>query len=90
MQPGEAIRTPLPDVPRHVVQPKAIGFETPRGGSSAESIFPGIGMGKFPLPNIAAMRAIRQQVLAPWIGLLLQTATSRIFPFRPRGPGCVP
>ena len=78
------IRTPLPHITRHRIQPKSIRRKASHRTSSRPSILSRIHPWKLPLPDIAQMPSLRRQLIAPRIQLLLQPTPRGILPLRLR------
>lgn len=65
VQPCEAIRTPLPNIARHVVESKAVGRKTPGGRKAEAAVLTGVVVWKLPLPDLAALLPFRFQFISP-------------------------
>src|SRR5690606_18957819 len=67
-----AIRAPLPGVARHVVKTEAVGEEGVDRARARETVLARVVAGEGPLPHVAAVLAIRCQLVAPREGVLLE------------------
>src|SRR5690606_5424639 len=75
-----AIRAPLPGVARHVVKTEAVGAEGVDRARARETVLARVVAGEGPLPHVAAVLAIRCQLVAPREGVLLEAAPGRVLP----------
>src|SRR4051794_35101185 len=75
------IFAPFPYVADHVVQAIAIGLIAMHWSRSEIAVCCSVDRRKLSLPNVAAMLIVRDQVVAPGIKRLLQTATGGELPF---------
>jgi len=77
----EKIPTPLPDVSGHLVEAVGIGTVAFCGSGAEVPVGEGILGGKDTLPDVHAMFALRLEIVAPRVALLVKTAAGGVFPF---------
>ncbi len=75
------IGAPLPDVADHVGQTVTVRRETADGCAAAITVFACVAFGEMALPPVGDGSAAGAQFIAPRVGLPLEAAARRRFPF---------
>src|SRR5947207_1052914 len=79
---AEPVGAPLPDVPRHVVEPVAVRREGVDRRGAIVAVLDGVAGREPPLPDVHPMLAAGRQLVAPGELALLQATPSGVLPFR--------